>query len=180
MTSLMSAPTAELSVTLVAVMAFATYRLTRLALYDTIFERPRDAFYDWLNRGVTQTQRTVAAGMLISAAAWLFFGALSVVTDRSDAFITLFFVVGAAFTVGAPLVGFRFWLFTLVTCQWCLGVWIAAAVTAVTAFVVDGVPVVVWGLVWMAVAAVQSLLHLIEDALSEYVGAMSRRREADE
>lgn len=59
---------------------------------------------------------------------------------------------------------FRQWLYDLVTCQWCLGVWIAAAVTTFLAVTnrwrtVEAMPFV------LAVAAGQSFIHMAEDIL---------------
>lgn len=101
---------------LLVVAALATYRLVRLAIYDTIFDRPRNATYMWLsNRG----------------------------TPRAD------------------------WMLDMVTCQWCLGVWMSAAVTAALAvFTTNSTAIVAWIAFWFATSGAQSLLHLIEDALT--------------
>lgn len=80
-------------------MSFATYRVTRFLIADTLIDRPRL----WFHQTITQ---------------------------RGG--------------------GFGRWLFKLVTCVYCLSIWVAAAVTAL----VD-----LWGsvpqpvLVWLAVAA---------------------------
>lgn len=62
--------------------------------------------------------------------------------------------------------GFRRWLYRLTVCQWCLGVWVAAAVVGSYAILT---PIDWWTGVtmWLAVAAGQSFCHLVEDKLTE-------------
>lgn len=67
---------------------------------------------------------------------------------------------------GGPI---RKWCRDLLTCQWCLGVWVAGAVTA-TWWTIAGLwsgwqSIGEWLVVSLAVAAGQSLLHLVEDRL---------------
>lgn len=65
---------------------------------------------------------------------------------------------------------FRRWLADLLTCQFCLGVWIGfAASTAAAAFAYSGFTarlVAEWFTTGLALAAAQSFLHLLEDRLS--------------
>jgi hypothetical protein len=132
--------------------------------------------YGWLNEPVAVTHRRYGFLLLVAAFPFLVAGLADAVLGSATATGALF-GVGAAAAVAGVLVGYPFWLFTMITCQWCLGVWMSAAVTAAATFVVDGVPPYLWALTALAVAAGQSFLHLVEDALSEYVSMMTRQRE---
>lgn len=67
--------------------------------------------------------------------------------------------------------GFRLWLLDLLTCQWCLGVWVSFA--AVGALALGGMPpydadllgAVLAVATALALAATQSFWHLVEDLL---------------
>lgn len=65
---------------------------------------------------------------------------------------------------------FRWKLVELLTCQWCLGVWVgfvASAVWFTAAHQWDGaMSIIGWLVVALAIAAGQSFLHLLEERLS--------------
>jgi hypothetical protein len=65
----------------------------------------------------------------------------------------------------------RWWLAELLGCQWCIGVWVGFGAAAAWFTVADlwtGLEsVVAWLAVALAIAAGQSFLHLLEDALSD-------------
>lgn len=111
------------------VATFATYRLVRLALTDTIFDKPRDWLYAKLAvLGAQRDKRKAAASN---------------------------------------------WVFDLVTCQWCLGVWFAGVLTAALARS-RGWPVIKWFVWWMGVAGAQSAVHVAEDATTHLVTLLKR------
>lgn len=118
---------------------FACYRVVRLWQTDTITEPLRTRVYRWCG--------------------------VEIVEDGDgDEHVVI---------VGDPST-FRLWLFALLSCQWCLGVWVAAAATA--ALIGSGVwpltgpapaRVVTAGIVWLAFAAAQSFVHLVEQRLND-------------
>lgn len=78
--------------------------------------------------------------------------------------------------------GFRLWLLDLLTCQWCLGVWVSFA--AVVVLAVCGMEPYDWSplgvalavVTALAVSAVQSFWHLLE----ELIGALADRLDGDD
>jgi hypothetical protein len=64
--------------------------------------------------------------------------------------------------------GFKLWLLDLLTCQWCLGVWVSAATVATLAvcgfdpYSATPLGVALGGVTALALAAAQSFWHLIE------------------
>lgn len=126
------------------VVILATYRLTRIITTDTITERWRDRLYHW---------------------SW-------VEPDEPDAYAraaaTQADGVVAAQGAGQPLPragGWRTYLNELFNCPWCMGWWIAYAVTAFWCWVVrDGVSVAVFLVLGAAVAGAQGFLASRQDA----------------
>lgn len=65
---------------------------------------------------------------------------------------------------------FTDWLLELVICQWCLGIWMAGAVTAVIAVASDlDLGVALWVLFALATAALHSFLSVLETVAETYV-----------
>ena len=61
---------------------------------------------------------------------------------------------------------FKLWLLDLINCLWCLGLWVAFGMTAVTWAFTDWTPNAWEYIVWsLAIAAVQSWMHGLEDKL---------------
>lgn len=61
---------------------------------------------------------------------------------------------------------FKVWLLDLLNCLWCLGIWVAFGMTALTWVFTDWSPNAWEFIVWsLAVAAVQSWMHGFEDKL---------------
>lgn len=54
------------------------------------------------------------------------------------------------------------WFLALITCPWCLGVWVAALVTLASRRDRSVVARVVW---WLSIAAIQPWVHMIEGVL---------------
>lgn len=81
--------------------ALAAYRLTRLATADTLFHGPRDALVEWAYK--RQDRAELMRPMPNVPGAW------AQVAETDD---------------DPPK------LATLVTCRWCMGVWMAAGVVA--------------------------------------------------
>jgi len=107
------------------ILSLATYRLVRLALYDTITQSLRDRIWDWLSRKDTTLRDQ--AGYLLS-------------------------------------------------CHWCLGVhaafWVTLCWFLANDLFTGYAGLVRFGAVWFALAASQSVLHVVEDFISEVVEAI--------
>lgn len=99
-----------------AVLGFAAYRATQLAVHDTILDAARDRLFTWHGRAPESKART--------------------------------FVI------------------TLVSCIYCMGWWVSGAVLATYLLATGqwtGVPLLVHGVEWFAVAGVQALLNRWDD-----------------
>jgi hypothetical protein len=122
--------------------SLATYRLTRLWLYDQIAEPTRD----WVLCKIDGRSRVEMTDDGLSVQ----------VTEAGD-------------VIWHQPSGWRRWLNDLLTCQWCLGIWVAFGVTLAwslyTDWWTDWTDAVPYVLVSLALAAAQSFWHLIEDAL---------------
>lgn len=111
--------------------ALAAYRVTRLATADTIFHGPRDAIVRWSYR--RQGREAVERPMPEVPGAW---AEVAMADDDPPK------------------------LATLVTCRWCMGVWVAAGVVAARRY---------WPEAWgpaadtMALAALAALIARAED-----------------
>lgn len=159
---------------LLIIATYATHRIVRFILEDDIFEDPRESFHKWLAQGQTliarNTGKTVvyASALLAIALAppWPWLTSALSAPDR----LHIFEACVAAGLLGA-LIGCRNWLVQLLSCQFCLGVWCAAAVVAAAAEVTD-TRFIIGVLTVFAVASAQSFLHLIEFALVRTVMLM--------
>lgn len=156
------------------VAVFATYRLTRLVVVDTIFDGPRDALDEWLRKGETQSAREtgqllvgLAAALVVMAfvgrllARWGIIGDALVSDDHN---LIMAWMLGAApllFLLGG-LVGYRYKFQEGVECKWCVSVWVSGLVG--TSLALWGhwptIPAVVFGL---GIAGLTCFLNLAED-----------------
>lgn len=142
---------------LVPLTSLATYRLVRLAMFDTIFDRPRD----WLYPQLVMAWTTKESRFAVFATAMLWVSAA--VTHGSPVFaVAATAATLATLVLVAVLAGE--WVLDMITCQWCLGVWMSAAVTALLATAVAA-PWQVWVLHAAATAAGQSVVHLAEEVV---------------
>lgn len=142
------------------IAAFATHRIVRLILEDDIFEDQRDRFHTWLEKGQSLPARETGKALIIGAA---IVGAALIGpwTDlTADDRVHVFEACVAAGLFGA-LLGCRNWLRELLSCQFCLGVWVSAGIVAALTEAVPTRFAVGVALVF-AVASAQSFLHLAE------------------
>lgn len=157
-----------MTITLIVAVSFAVHRIVRLLIVDDVFEAQRDKLHGWLASGQTLRQRalarTVIAAVTVTGAAvappwpWL--------PDHLNGDMRLHILEGCAgLGLAAAAIGCRNWLSDMLSCQFCLGLWVSAATVAAvtetveTRFVVGTVTV-------FAVASAQSFLHIAEQALT--------------
>lgn len=125
------------------VVVFASYRATRVVTTDSISEPFRDRLYRWA--WVEPADVAEYAAAAVRARQRGFSVDESVPLPRAG--------------------GLRTYVNELFNCPWCFGVWVAFALTAAWCWVVlDGVPVVVYLVVALAVAGGQGFLASRSDA----------------
>ena len=124
----------------IVVLAFATYRLTRLFTADRITDPLRDAFFNWAYKPLEGDERE----------AWL------VLHKQAD-------TIPSHVPRGWEI---RTWVYDLVTCDQCLGVWWAAAIYTAYAMRFDlNTDVVAAVLSVAAICGFQSLIAWVVDVL---------------
>lgn len=168
-----------MTITLIVAMSFAVHRIVRLLIVDDVFDSQRDKVHGWLAAGQTLRQRIAARTVIIAAAIVAVSAAVPWpwIPDHLNGDMRLHIIEGcAAIGLAAATVGYRNWLADMLSCQFCLGLWVSAATVAAvtetveTRFVVGAVTV-------FAVASAQSFLHIAEQALTS-VGMLADTTEA--
>lgn len=153
---------------LVAAVA-ASYRLTRLVVVDTIFDKPRSAAEKWLLRGESSAARINGWYLAMCGA----FGVVIVATARVAGRITNDgLALGLAICLGSvatgAVVGYRYYVAELIGCKWCVGVWTSAAVAA-SLSLWGHWPIVPTCVFALATAGFQCFLNLGEDLLAAVI-----------
>lgn len=154
------------------VSAFASYRLTRLILVDSIFDFPRDRVLRWLRRGETKRQRRVGRFTIQVGAFAAFIVTLGwvcgLITDDpmypNNSQLAMRLMYSFGIVVAGAVTGYRDYLEELLTCPWCVGVWTAAGVTALLS-VWGHWPVIPTIVFTFAVAGGQCFLNMGEELI---------------
>lgn len=156
------------------IATFATYRLTRLVVVDTIFDGPRGALDEWLLKGESHVARENGR-MLVGLA--FFLGGFALVgrvaarlgligniydSDTHNAIMATMLGSAAVMLLLGGIVGYRFKFQEGIECKWCVSVWASGIVA--TSLALWGrwpsIPAIVFGL---GIAGFTCFLNLAED-----------------
>jgi hypothetical protein len=125
----------------IVILAFATYRITRLCTTDTISLRVREAIYHWAWIDPDPDDDSATA------------------TFERQRLIEIAHENGWTEIRPRPRAGYRTWFNALVTCDQCLGVWWGVAVYCLWRFGFDGHGDLAGGILTVAaLCGVQSIL----------------------
>jgi len=156
--------------------AFASYRLTRLIIVDSLFDYPRDRVFAWLRKGESKPARLVGRSLIqLAFVTVLTVGVgqlVALITDElttmSNTLVAQYMLVAFVLFIIGGITGYRDYVEELLSCPWCVSVWTSAGVV---------VGLSLWGqwpvfptmVFTFAVAGTQCFVNVMEDVLDTYI-----------